>query len=115
MAHLIVMAVDNSPFEKGDVVSCHPEGVENLGVAVLADPMFRIIHAPDMSVAAATALTVAEVGDLYLCPTIKHRGFYIDFKKLPASLQSAIDAGNDITAAAAEIKAAMTMKPQATR
>lgn len=93
MAYLITMAVDNAPFEKGDITSWRPEGATNFGEEVLRNPLFRIIHCADMSDAQADAMCVQQSGDRKLNPNLKLRAFNIAFTLLPSKNQQDINGG----------------------
>lgn len=114
MAYLIVLAVDNSPFDKGDVTSWRTEGATDFGVKMLENPMFRMIHVPDMSDDAANCLVAAQPGDVLLNQLLKRRAFKLDFSKLPVVAQADIAAGKDTTATYADIKTATVAKIVAT-
>lgn len=68
MAYLVVMVVDSSPHEAGDVISWRDEnlmtfeGHYGIGTKTLQDERFKIVHVPDMSNDEANGLCRAQAG-----------------------------------------------------
>ena len=68
MAYLVVMVVDNSPHEAGDVISWRDESILSesghygIGTATLQDERFKIVHIPDMTTGEANTLCRPQAG-----------------------------------------------------
>jgi len=88
MAYLVIMVVDNSPHQAGDVISWRPEKSESFGVKMLQHPWFRVLHVPDMTDAEAESLTSPQLGDRRINPLLKQRAFRLD----PTLLRGLVDA-----------------------
>lgn len=101
MAYLVVLVVDNSPHNKGDVISWRPEkaDLEGFGTKMLAHPWFRVIHCPDMTDEEANALTSPEPGDRKIDPTLPVRAFKLELPEIDKKS----DTPEDMTIASSEL------------
>jgi hypothetical protein len=88
MAYLVIMVVDNAPYEAGDVISWRPEGSQIFGLKMVQHPFFRVLHVPDMTDAQAESLTARQLGDVRVNPLLKARAFKLD----PIPLRELVDA-----------------------
>jgi len=82
MAYLVVLVVNNSPHEAGDVISWRPEGSNSFGLKMLQHPWFRVLHVPDMTDEQASALVTPQLGDRRLNPNLKARAFSLGVAQL---------------------------------
>ncbi len=97
MAWLVIIMQDNSPHEAGDIISMRSESDAVIGLKTLQNPMFRIVHCPDMPDADAIALTqhqasFGEDGPDEYPYRIKLRAKKFNVKLLSATDKSDIDA-----------------------
>jgi len=92
MAILIVMAKDNPPHDRGDVVDVFPDTRTWFG-KVAEDEQFLIIHS-DMSEDEAGALCAAELGDPKLGP-LYYRAFKLDLDALPKPISRQMTVSRD--------------------
>lgn len=97
MAWLVVMMVDNSPFEKGHIVSVRHEDNPNFGIKTMKNPWFRIVHCPDMSYDEADGLCKAQFGFLRegASPLLKMRANKLDVNKLKKADKDKIETVRD--------------------
>jgi hypothetical protein len=99
MAWLLCMDIDNSPYEKGDVVDILAEfaGARDIfGKRPLDNIYHRVIHVPDMSFAKAQMYAGPQIGygdtkDPLFNPNAKARAWKIDFSLLPAGKRGKLE------------------------
>lgn len=100
MAWLLVMDIDNSPYDKGDVVDILDEftGAKDVfGMRPLDNGYHRVIHIPDMSLVKAQMYRGSQVGyadksDPDFNPNAKARAWKIDFDLFPTAKKVKIKA-----------------------
>jgi hypothetical protein len=99
MAWLLVMDIENSPYEKGDVVIVRDEHVgakDVFGKRPLDNIYHRVIHVADMSLAKAEMYLGMQPDydprDPLHNPNAKRRAWKIDFDLFPAAKKAKIQA-----------------------
>ena len=111
MAYLVVIVVDNSPFQAGDVISYRDEnmlseaGHYGIGTKTLQDERFKIVHCPDMTVQEANLLCRPQAGfnpsrergnnnEIEFNPDAKARAWNLNLSKLPVQKKADIATKN---------------------